>query len=221
MSHLWMIISIEIFVVVLILLGIVLAISWRRKKRLTTEIERLLDEVDKTRAERKQWLEQFLTTKHHVVKAQVTELSEQFIEAEKAFLQKFVKQQLEQSSLASTYTQLVALLDQYLMLMPYATPDSIQKPKLAATPAVASPPVPDDEFLEVEDINTNVPIETDESDWNDAFAESEDLPFDHTPVQTLKNKSPSIISEVDDVETDEEETDWNLVFEESDETVNG
>jgi hypothetical protein len=225
MNPLWTIIAIEIFVVVLILLAIVLTLGWRRKKRLTTEIERLLDEVDKTGTERKQGLIQFLTSKHHVAEAQASELSAHFIEAEKKFLHYLVKQQLEQSSLTGLYAQLLALLDQYLQLTPDAPQPIMQAPlksEPVAAPLIVAPPQPvaepKDETLDAEE-DANATAETDEAVWNGTFAESNDLITDSAPLETVKAEVTHSIPE-SSAHATEEESDWNMAFEEADYNLN-
>ena len=180
MNNMWLIISIEVFVSVSILLSIVLTMNWRKKKRLTADIEQLLDEVSRTKEKRKQWLAQFLATKHTITTEEASTLSEQFIAAEKSFLHYFVKQQLEQSTLVSFYAQLEVLLDQYAQLIPITPPQIIQ------APAAEIPDLPVEKklFLEIDDtaaVATESETETDEPDWNDAFAEANDTVTNVTP----------------------------------------
>lgn len=215
MNHLGLIIGVEVFAVVSILLIVLLSISWRRKKRLTTEIEQLLNEVEKTRAGRKQWLEEILATKHQIAATETPELSQHFINAEKVFLQYIVKQQLEQSSLVNIYAQTRELLDHYLQLIPPPPPPQIIQNPVIIEPVAPIPNVepaqaitePEDEFLEVAE--TKPAIETEEPDWGDAFAESGDLPPSIEAADATLDAPETKLT----IET--EEPDWGDAFAES------
>ncbi|MCX7086901.1 MAG: hypothetical protein NTV00_02485 [Methylococcales bacterium] len=200
--------------------------SWRKKKRLNTDIERLLDEVSRTKEKRKQWLAQFLVTKHTIATEDAAALSEQFIAAEKSFLHYFVKQQLEQSTLVSFYAQLEVLLDQYVQLIPITPPQIIQAP--AAN--ILNLPVEKKLFLEIDDtaaVATESETETDEPDWNDAFAEANDTVTKNVPPQIIQAPAVEVpdlpveeklFLEIDDT-TATDEPDWNDAFAETNNTV--
>ncbi|MFI3135190.1 MAG: hypothetical protein QX197_00270 [Methylococcaceae bacterium] len=204
--------------------------NWRKKKRLTADIEQLLDEVSRTKEKRKQWLAQFLATKHTITTEEASTLSEQFIAAEKSFLHYFVKQQLEQSTLVSFYAQLEVLLDQYAQLIPITPPQIIQ------APAAEIPDLPVEKklFLEIDDtaaVATESETETDEPDWNDAFAEANDTVTKEVPPQIIETPTVTVAVEAPDLPVEEklfleiddttatDEPDWNDAFAEANDTV--
>ena len=86
----------------------------------TAGFELLLNNIKEIEGERKSQLIQFLMDSHALPEKEAAESGEYMIEAEKQFLEQFVKQQLEQKPITDFYQNLCELLDQYLYFIPKA-----------------------------------------------------------------------------------------------------
>jgi hypothetical protein len=118
MSTTLVILVVEAVVILTGVAGFLFFLSWKRSKTITVECEKLLDNVASKEDERKAQLIQFLEENYDLKTEAAEESAGYMIEAEKQFLQQFIKQQLEQTSITDFYGYLCELLDQYLYFVP-------------------------------------------------------------------------------------------------------
>jgi|GEM_PF-1644314 len=233
------ILIIEMALVLLLIVCIVGFIIWKRKKTRVDELEALLEYVDDQQAERKAQLVQFLIKDYAQDKELAKESASYMVEAEKQFVQQFIKQQLQQTKVTDFYANLSELLDQYLYFVP-SVPEQQQSSKIIEQ---------EKELVEENSFNSygkanskDSNIQTDklensdddslvdnrveneqetpqqnaeaEPDWGDAFSESGDTMDDDAKAgfdAELKNESGG---------TEEEpEPDWGDAFSESGDTM--
>ena len=109
---------VEAVVILSGVVGFLFFLSWKRSKTKAAELEKLLDNVGSKEDERKAQLIQFLEESYDLKTEAAEESAGYMIEAEKQFLQQFIKQQLEQTSITAFYGYLCELLDQYLYFVP-------------------------------------------------------------------------------------------------------
>ena len=109
---------VEAVVILSGVVGFLFFLSWKRSKTKAAELEKLLDNVGSKEDERKAQLIQFLEESYDLKTEAAEESAGYMIEAEKQFLQQFIKQQLEQTSITDFYGYLCELLDQYLYFVP-------------------------------------------------------------------------------------------------------
>ena len=109
---------VEAVVILSGVVGFLFFLSWKRSKTKAAELEKLLDNVGSKEDERKAQLIQFLEESYDLKTEAAEESARCMIEAEKQFLQQFIKQQLEQTSITDFYGYLCKLLDQYLYFVP-------------------------------------------------------------------------------------------------------
>ena len=158
-----MIFLIEIGIVLLGVVVVMLFFRWKNKKLQTASFEQLLSNIKEVESERKSQLIRFLMDSHALPEKEAEESGGYMLEAEKQFLEQFMKQQLEQAPITDFYANLCELLDQYLYFIPTA------KVGAAVTNdnGVGDLDSDDSGLLEVAD-------EIDEPSWGDAFEESGD-----------------------------------------------
>lgn len=164
---------------VLAVIGFVLIawLFWRRKRHQTIELERLLAEVTAAETERKSMLARHLTVERKVNATLAEELSRELFKAEKQFIQFFINYQFEQGSGAEFYAHLTDLLDQYLKLLPVGVPNVAAPATIIGninqikTEPIVTDILPGDAVKVKE--KKSVISETDEQDWEAAFAETE------------------------------------------------
>ena len=118
MSTTLVILVVEAVVILTGVAGFLFFLSWKRSKTITVECEKLLDNFGSKEDERKAQLIQFLEENYDLKTEAAEESAGYMIEAEKQFLQQFIKQQLEQTSITDFYEYLCELLDQYLYFVP-------------------------------------------------------------------------------------------------------
>jgi len=150
-----LIISLLVTLFVSFSIVILLTLSWRKKKRQHREFECLLDDIKERQEARKNKLTRLLAEKHHLAQTDAQDLTEQLILAEKSFLQQFIDQQLQQSSVEHFYEHLCELLDNYLNC-----PPSESNPKSGNTVQSLSK---NTRRITNDDIKTPTP------DWGDVF----------------------------------------------------
>ncbi|MFW5442956.1 MAG: hypothetical protein ACKE51_01440 [Methylococcaceae bacterium] len=108
----------EVAVVLLVIVGFLLYLRWKQKRVQTAEIEKLLDNVSSQEEERKSQLLSYFIDSHAMDNEAAKEASDFMVEAEKQFIQQFLKQQMEQTPVTNFYQNLCELLDQYLYFIP-------------------------------------------------------------------------------------------------------
>jgi len=118
MSTTLVILLVETVVILLGVVGFLFFLRWKRNKTITAECEKLLDNFSSREDERKAQLIQFLEENYDLKTEAAEESAGYMIEAEKQFVQQFIKQQLEQTSITDFYGYLCELLDQYLYFVP-------------------------------------------------------------------------------------------------------
>ena len=118
MSITLIVLVIEVIVILLVAVGFLFFLPWKRSKAKTVEFEKLLDNIASKEDERKAQLIQFLEESHALKTEAAEESAGYMVEAEKQFLQYFIKQQLEQTPVNDFHENLCELLDQYLYFVP-------------------------------------------------------------------------------------------------------
>ncbi len=182
------ILILEIAIVLLVIVCILLFLEWKRRKVFSQQLEQLLQSIDEQQKQRISTLTQLLENEYALDSSAAQESGEYMVEAEKQFMQQFVKQQIEKTTIAEFYQNLCGLLDQYLYFVPKLS--DIQQPvkaedKITETkpePEISEPTEPTEPTEASEDDAENV-AETEEvpeskqeteeePGWGDAFAES-------------------------------------------------
>ncbi len=119
------IILIEIIFVLSISLIVLLVLNWKKKKKKTAEIERLLGQVEENGITRKEHLVNILTNQLAMQEQPAVELVEDFIAAEKRFTHQFLEIQLNQQPISGFYQHECEVLDKYLQLIAENIPKAI------------------------------------------------------------------------------------------------
>jgi FtsZ-interacting cell division protein ZipA len=191
------ILMVEVAVVCLGIVALLFYFRWKKKKNTIAEFERLLNNVSSQEEERKAYLIQHLVDGYVISGEAAAESGEYMIEAEKQFLQQFMKQQIEGSSVADFYQNLCELLNQYLYFVPSKDEDENSTAPEAAI----------DEQSLVEEKNNNEEEEVEESSSEQ--------------VEATKSAETDLIDEEqkNDSEEKEEEPDWGDAFSESGDEV--
>lgn len=177
------ILIIEIALVLFIIVCVLAFLIWKRKKITAKGLEQLLDNVESRQDERKQQLAEFLIKDYALDADEAKESGEYMVEAEKQFMQQFVKQQLEQTAVTDFYGNLCELLDQYLYFVPkkgseesVPVENEVDEPEVSdtqdATEEVENTEADTDEFGS--DAEQNAEEKEAEPDWGDAFSEAGD-----------------------------------------------
>ena len=177
------ILIIEIALVLFIIVCVLAFLIWKRKKATGNELEQLLDNVGSLQDERKQQLAEFLIKDYALGADEAKESGEYMVEAEKQFMQQFVKQQLEQTAVTDFYGNLCELLDQYLYFVqkkgseePVPVESEDDKPEISDTKEtveeIENTEVSSDEFGS--DAEQDAEEKEAEPDWGDAFSEAGD-----------------------------------------------
>lgn len=179
----------EIFVVLSGIVGLLFYLRWKRKKLQSAEIDKLLDLIDSQHAERQSLLSQHLKENFNLQSEQAKESGGLMVEAEKQFLQQFLKQQIEQTPLTDFYSNLCELLDQYLYFVtsikieqhnsydenPLQTAEAMElvEDEFGIGDEVIAEEEPEPESDPEPEPEPELEKEA-EPDWGDAFAESGD-----------------------------------------------
>jgi len=177
------ILVVEVAVVLLGIVSFLFFLRWKGNKDKAAEFEKLLDNVDSQQEERKSQLAEFLINSYALETEKAKETSEFMVEAEKLFLQQFLKQQIEQTPVTDFYQNLCELLDQYLYFIPTVNSDKSSTDE-EKTVEQNSAELQNNEVIESDEIdseNTNVTTESEEAeaseaepDWGDTLAEPGD-----------------------------------------------
>jgi len=115
---------VEMAVVLCAIVALLVFFRWKSRRAKATELEKLLDDFSSKEADRKASLITFFNEKQGLAVEQASESTDYLLEAEKQFLQGFLKQQMERTSLESFYEGLSGLLDQYLYFIPEKVTES-------------------------------------------------------------------------------------------------
>jgi hypothetical protein len=199
----------EVFVVLLGIVGFLFYLRWKRKKDKSTEIEELLDNIDSQQAERKLLLSEHLKENCDMQNEQAEESCGLMIEAEKQFLQLFLKQQIEQTPMTDFYTNLCELLDQYLyFIIPVQTEQNLSTDETPLVIAETIKPVKD-ETVENKAAEDEFDIGN-EFDIGDEFGTGEEI----TVAEEAEPETEVAGPETEETEP-EEEPDWGDAFAES------
>jgi len=201
MSATLSILVIEIATVLMSIVCVFVFFGWKRKKRRGNEFDQLLEGINSHQNERLAQLMQYLMKDHALPEDEAKESSEYMIEAEKQFLQQFIKQQIEQTPVTEFYDNLRELLDQYLYFVPKKDLENtsstekelveqvVEKSEAPKPNAYNSFADPDSKVKKVTVVKKNKVVEAAEiekaaaaaqeqeeaePDWGDAFAESGD-----------------------------------------------
>lgn len=175
-------------VVLFLVIAYFLFSLWKKKKKQVVEFESFLESVKEAEIKRKVLLSETLMDKFTFANDDANESSKQMIEADKKFLQLFLRQQLEQTPVVGVYENLCELLDQYLYFVQSKKGASVEKVSENASGEILENTVSNEDVLsknddakkrgQEENLNgdegSNDDDEDEEVDWNDAFSESVD-----------------------------------------------
>jgi hypothetical protein len=196
MSITLIVLVVEVIVILLVAVGFLFFLPWKRSKAKTIEFERLLDNIASKEDERKAQLIQFLEESHALKTEAAEESAGYMVEAEKQFLQYFIKQQLEQTPVNDFHENLCELLDQYLYFVP--TINIEQHAPNAEKPEQQN-------VVEIEASNTDTDTDTDE-----------DIAIEEPEVKNSGEMEPDKEEQATESEqSNEEELDWGAAFAES------
>jgi len=118
MTPMLLIILADALIILLLLLITLIVLAWRRKKFQHAQLEALLEQVANLELARKKQLIRYLCEHQQMAEQAATELSADFLEAEKQFLYVYTEQQLGCQPVSGFYTNVCQLLDKYLQLLP-------------------------------------------------------------------------------------------------------
>ncbi len=220
---------------ILVLVGICALLfyfRWKVKYNKLIDFKQLLDNFNDQEGERKVQLVNHLQEGYALSSEESGESADYMVEAEKVFLQQFMKQQIEQTSGADFYQNLCELLDQYLYFIPTKNAIDSNSSNIETTEAIEDSmhsQVDKEALLDeknddldgsgeksgLEDIITEQVNDSNTSeedpDWGDAFAESGDEVDEQTKLDfDANNSEPS-----ETLKESEEEPDWGEAFAES------
>ncbi|MCK5831043.1 MAG: hypothetical protein KAH20_12165 [Methylococcales bacterium] len=232
MNIMLIILVVEIAVVCLIVVALLLYFRWKKKNAILAEFVILLDTVNNKENERKAYLVQHLVDGYAVKNEEAVESGEYMIEAEKQFLQQFMKQQIEGASVTDFYQNLCELLDQYLYFVPT---DNTTKNEAIIDPSVVEQSInneresveesssekvettkaAEENLTDDEEQNNDSDDQEEKPDKDDAFAESENEVDDATKADLGSDNKEQVI----DQEETEGEPDWGDAFAESGDEV--
>jgi len=176
------ILILEIASVLLVIVCILLFLEWKRKKTFSQQLEQLLQAIDEQQKPRLSTLTQLLENEYALDSSAAQESAGYMIEAEKQFMQQFVKQQIEKTTIAEFYQNLCGLLDQYLYFVPNLSEiqqpvkaeDNIieEKPEISEATEATEDDTENVAETEAEEISESKQETEEEPDWGGAFAES-------------------------------------------------
>ena len=218
---------VEIIVVLAGLVALLLFFRWKTKQIKTKALEELMEDMTSMEDSRQQLLFQHLQKGYALENKKAMEASVQLINAEKHFMQLFIQQQIEQSSISDFYQTLCELLDLYLNTIP-----TLSSPDLNLAASMVEPENEDYLLIEAQEENIEehkqveqnklqdeakaeeqLPeIDEAEPDWDDAFSESGDE-MDEASEESVANES--VTDAEMDKNVDEEEVNWDDAFSES------
>ncbi len=112
-----LIILINLVIVLILLLGFVLFLNGRDKKRKKTEMERLLTEIEANETARQKQIVNILTTQIEMSEQVVLEKVENFVAAEKQLTHKFLEILMDQQPVTNFYQYCCDCLDEYIQLI--------------------------------------------------------------------------------------------------------
>ncbi len=167
------ILIVEITLVLFAVVCILVFLMWKHKKKVAMEFDKLLNKVNDQQSERKIQLVKFLIDDHALEVGEAEEASEYMVEAEKQFMQLFIKQQIEQAPVDGFYGNLCELLDQYLYFVPKKDSDEETESSEDKDDMVVSEEVNEAEDNKAVEGSSQQQEEA-EPDWGDAFSESGD-----------------------------------------------
>lgn len=174
-----MIILIVQTVVLVIIVGVLVFNNWKRKKQLSKGVEKLLENFSAQELERKPQLSQLLSESYALATEEAEESASYMIEAEKQFLQEFLKQQLEQQPLTDFHSNLCELLDQYLYFIPVV---ETEDKKESVNEVIENVDAETSSEASIEESVTEQDnIESDEQDTQDETVEEEESQSEEEP----------------------------------------
>ncbi len=227
MSITVLVLIVEVIIILLGLVCFLFFLRWKRKKNKIVELNQLLDDINSREEERNVVLTKHLVKGYALGDEAAKELSSYMVEAEKQFLQQFVKQQIEQSSLTSFYETLCELLDQYLYFIPQDNTEknlsvNTEQERVCDGQNLDEAPKNIEKIQEKEDIATDPEeIATNEAsredkggpDVGNAFPESSDeIAIDVKADSEALDKEDDVVSEeIEEID----EPDWGDAFSEA------
>ncbi len=202
------ILIIESIVVLLGISGFLFFLRLKKKSKKLFELKQILENISSQEGERKAHLVNHLQEGYALSSEEAEESAAYMVEAEKQFIQQFIKEQIDEASVVNFHQNLYELLDQYLYFVPTSAvvgnnPANVEQAEIT-TKAV---------LLEEKNHDSNEKKE--EPDWGEAFAESGDEVDEQTKAIFDSNNDEK---ESDSTVT-EEEPDWGDAFAESGDEV--
>ncbi len=206
-----LIVLINLVIVLILLLGFVLFLNGRDKKRKKTEMERLLTEIEANETARQKQIVNILTTQIGMSEQVVLEKVENFVAAEKQLTHKFLEILMDQQPVTNFYQYSSDCLDEYMRLIGENLPEqSIQieeaeKPIISETQRSNIP----EQSASLEDNQSQI-MDTEHEETN--AVNSDSAPVADSSAEQNENK---------DAEKDEfsEEPDWGDAFAETGEEM--
>jgi len=202
------ILIIESIVVLLGISGFLFFLRLKKKSKKLFELKQILENISSQEGERKAHLVNHLQEGYALSSEEAEESAAYMVEAEKQFIQQFIKEQIDEASVVDFHQNLCELLDQYLYFVPTSTVEennsvNVEKAEIT-TKAVL-----------LEEKNHDSDEKKEEPDWGEAFAESGDEVDEQTKVVFDSNNEEK---ESDSTVADEE-PDWGDAFAESGDEV--
>ncbi len=202
------ILIIESIVVLLGISGFLFFLRLKKKSKKLFELNQILKNISSQEGERKAHLVNYLQEGYALSSEKAEESAAYMVEAEKQFIQQFIKEQIDEASVVDFHQNLCELLDQYLYFVPTSTveennPANVEQAEIT-TKAVL-----------LEEKNHDSDEKKEEPDWGEAFAESgEEVDEQTKAVFDSNNEEKESDSTVAD-----EEPDWGDAFAESGDEV--
>ncbi len=200
------ILVVEVAVVLLGIVSFLFFLRWKGNKEKAAEFEKLLDNVDSQQEERKSQLAEFLINSYALETEKAKETSEFMVEAEKLFLQQFLKQQIEQTPVTYFYQNLCELLDQYLYFIPTVNSekDSPNEEKLVEPNSddLQNTEVTDSDDFDVREVEKITELDEAEIPSSETAAEPEPEPVAEPEPKEIAIAEPE--DETDDPAKEEE-----------------
>ncbi len=202
------ILIIESIVVLLGISGFLFFLRLKKKSKKLFELNQILENISSQEGERKAHLANHLQEGYALSSEAAAESAGYMVEAEKQFIQQFIKKQIEEASVVDFHQNLCELLDQYLYFIPTSAieennPANVEQAEIT-TKAVL-----------LEEKNHDSDEKKEEPDWGEAFAESGDEVDEETKAVFDSNNEEK---ESDSTVADEE-PDWGDAFAESGDEV--
>lgn len=214
MSSTLIVLLVEIGIVLLCIVALLFYLRWKKQRNKSIELGKMLDNFSRMESDRLSGLIRFFQEKQGAQAEDAEASAGYMVEAEKQFLQQFLKQQIEQTSIEDFYQNLIELLDQYLYFIPDKNSAEINNSD-SGVDNRPQPGVIEDDAIAIQDVK----IQQESAVDNEPEPEQKS---DETATEIDENKQASEQQKTD-TESSEEDTeaepDWGDAFAESGDSV--